>query len=102
MLLVEGVSAKVEGTGYTIEYAITQKGEEEEPGKPREYGISCKLYELENTVDSEDVMGITSEWGTIKKMLYILEKNQVFPAHLREIIEDLLILEYEESICIFT
>lgn len=99
MLLMERVSTKVEGTGYTLEYAITQKGEgeEEKPGGPVEYGIRCSLYELEAAVASEEVKGITSEWDIIKKFFHILEKNQVFPAHLREIIEDLVVLEYEEE-----
>lgn len=96
MLSMECVCTKVDGTGYTIEYVITQ---EEKGGNENdaEYGICCKLYEAEDTVAVEEVKGITSERSLITKILFILEKNQVFPVHLREIIEDLLILEYDEK-----
>lgn len=97
MLPMECVCTKVDGTKYTIEYVIIQ-GEKGENENSTEYGICCRLYEAEDTVDVEEVKGITAEKGLITKILSVLEKNQVFPVHMREIIEDLLILEYEEKI----
>lgn len=97
MLLRESVRMQVSGTEYIIEYVITHNGEEEEPGERDEYGIQCKLYESEVAIAQEEVKGITSEWERVKKIVGILEKNQVFPAHLRDVIEDLLVLEFEEK-----
>lgn len=97
MLSVESVRTKVVGTGYTIEYAITQNGEEEEPGGLGEYGIRCKLYESETAVALEEVKGITINRERVKRIVDILEKHQVFPAHVRDVIEDFLIIEFEEK-----
>ncbi len=97
MLLRESVRTQVSGTDYAIEYAITRNGEEEDPGEQEAYGIRCKLYESDVTIAQEEVTGITSEWDRVKKFVHILEKNLVFPAHLRDVLEDLLILEFEEK-----
>ena len=97
MVTTSCVSTKVDGTDYTIEYDMTQNGEEDDSENPAEYGIRCRLYEREVTVDSKEVKGVTSERWLATKIFQLLEKNQVFPIHLKDIIEDLLVLEYEEK-----
>lgn len=93
---IKCISTKVEGTGYRIEYEVMQ--EEKRRERLVEYGICCRLFEAEQPVLSEKVKGITTRQCLILKFVRILEKNQVFPAHLRDVIEDLLILEYEETL----
>lgn len=93
------ISTMVEGTGYRLEYEITRQPEKTQE-HPAAYGICCRLFESEQMIASEQVKEVTSESGLVTKFVHILEKNQVFPTHLREIIEDLLILEYEEK-CVF-
>lgn len=97
MLSRWSVSTEVEGTGYKIEYLITQNGEEEEPGELTEYGISCKLFEAETAIALEEVQGISTEFDRVEKIFNTLLRNQVFPAHLKEIIEDLLVIEFDEE-----
>lgn len=90
------ISTIVAGTGYRIEYEITRPAEKMQEHLAA-YGICCRLFDTEGMVASEHVKEITSERGLVTKFVRILEKNQVFPVHVREVIEDLLILEYEEK-----
>ncbi len=92
---IKCISTKVEETAYRIEYEVIQQ-EEQSKEHLVEYGICCRLFEAEKMISSEKVQRVTSKQCLITKIVQILAKNQVFPAHLREVIEDLLILEYEE------
>lgn len=96
MLLVNGVCTKEGEANYVLKYSITQKAEDETDGIEG-YGIRCSLYESEKLLDWKEVYGITTERYRIEKFLRILEKNQVFPVHIRDVIEDLLVMEFEEK-----
>lgn len=103
MLLMHNANTKEGGAEYAVEYIITKKRREREHTEEREnngvteYGIRCNLYESDKLVDSEEVNGITTEEYRIDKFLQILVKNQVFPVHLKDVIEDLLVMEFEEK-----
>lgn len=97
MLLMHNANTKEGGVEYAVEYVITKERKEREDVGVTEYGIRCDLYKSEKLVDSEEVNGITTEECRIEKFLQILEKNQVFPVHLKDVIEDLLIIEFEEK-----
>lgn len=89
-------SEKVSGTDYRVEYEILQSTKKREESPEAEYGISCKLFKGKKTVDWEFVDGITTQKARVERFLHIIRRNQVFPAHLRDVVEDLLIMEFEE------
>lgn len=89
MLLANSTCTKEGEANYVLKYFKTNEAEG--------YGIRCSLYNSENMVDSNEVKGITTEEYRIEKFLQILEKNQVFPVHLKDVIEDLLVMEFEEK-----
>ena len=89
MLLVNSTCTKEREENYVLKYAKTNEAEE--------YGIRCCLYNAEKLMDLKEVKRITTEEYRIEKFLQILEKNQVFPVHLNDVIEDLLIMEFEEK-----
>lgn len=102
MLLRDSINTEVTGTGYMIEYTIIQDTGEEEPGELPEYGICCALFKENETVSSEEIKCITPDYKKVQDMIQKLVRNQVFPVHLRDVIEDLLIIEYgEEGILAF-
>lgn len=93
-MLGNSTNMEVANMEYTIAYTITQnvggKNAEEVP----QYGIRCELLSGETTVSSEEISEITPSYEKVCSILQKLEKNQVFPAHLRDVIEDLLMIEY--------
>ncbi len=95
MLLANSTCTKESEANYVLKYSITE--EDDETGEAAGYGIRCSLYVLEKLVDSNEVNGITTKKHRIEKFLQILKKNQVFPVHLKDVIEDLLIMEFEEK-----
>ena len=95
MFLNSSTSTMVDGTGYTLEYTVTENQEEEEPGGITEYGIRCVLLDGESTVSEEEIRGISPNYEFVCKMLHKLIGNQVFPVHIKDIISDLLVAEYE-------
>lgn len=95
MLFFENAKTEIGGTEYSIEYAITKEAGEEESDGQAEYGIRCELFEREASVHAEEVKGITADTEMMKKLFRKIVKNQVFPVHLRDVIEDLLIEEHE-------
>ena len=90
-----GTSVRVDGTGYTLEYAVTESRGEEEPGGIEEYGIRCVLFAEGKSVSEEEIRHISSDYGLMCRLLEKLIKNQVFPVHVKDVIEDVLFVEYE-------
>lgn len=99
MFLNNSISTKVDGTDYTIRYSITENEAEKEIGLPTEYGIRCTLFCKGSEVSREEVMHISPNSKRVYQMLLKLVRNQVFPVHLRDVLEDLLVLEYEYRKC---
>lgn len=84
-MLHENSTCTKEGDAdYVLEYAITEKRATEKE-KEAEYGIRCCLYKAKIMMDSEEVKDITSERSRIEKFLEILERNRVFPVHLKDV-----------------
>ena len=73
-----GTSVRVDGTGYTLEYAVTESRGEEEPGGIEEYGIRCVLFAEGKSVSEEEIRHISSDYGLMCRLLEKLIKNQVF------------------------
>jgi len=93
------VTALVPETAYRTEYEILQSTKERESNKEVEFGISCRLFKAEEQVDFAVVNDISTQRTRVERFLHILEKNQVFPVHLKDVVEDLLILEFEGRDC---
>lgn len=99
MLLMQGkgeASESISGTDYRVEYEILQSTKGGEGSPETEYGISCKLFKGQKLVDWSEVERITIQKNRAERFLHIIKINQVFPVHLRDVIEDLLVLEFEE------
>ncbi len=90
-MLGNSANTEVANTEYTIMYTITQNADEKDVPQ---YGIRCELLRGKTTVSLEEIREITPSYEKVYAMLKKLQKNQVFPAHLRDVVEDLLILEY--------
>ena len=57
-----------------------------------EYGIKCALCDLRGRqINSEHVHCISSNFNLVHRIAHILAKYQVYPVHLLEILDDLLI-----------
>ena len=95
MLVNSSTSTVVDGTGYTLAYTVTESQGEEEPGGRKEYGIRCVLFTGEAAIAEEEVRHISPNYEMVCRIKEKLINNQVFPVHIRDIIEDLLIIEQE-------
>lgn len=63
-----------------------------------EYGIECTLTEKSGEVLSfERIDCISPDYDKVFKLTQILKKFEVFPAHLKDIVSDLLLLTNEEQ-----
>lgn len=57
-----------------------------------EYGIKCMLCDLRGKLlDSETVQCISGNFNFVRQITNILARNQVYPVHLFEILDDLLV-----------
>lgn len=89
----DSMSETVKGTEYSIQYDMLKESSEVNEAL-EEYGISCVLFKNGMELERRKSCGISPDY---KKVYYMMEKiaaNQVFPVHLRDVIEDLLIKEY--------
>ena len=93
MLVHKEAKEEIRGTKYVMKYIITQ--ETEEIGHTPEYGIRCELFNDEEAVSAEEVKKITTDLTVLRQIFRKIVKNQVFPIHLRDVVEDLLVEEYE-------
>lgn len=56
-----------------------------------EYGIKCALCDLRGKLmDEEDVQCVSANFNLVRQLTNILARNQVYPVHLFEILDDLL------------
>lgn len=91
MLLLHSTKTAVDGTDYIVEYTILKKLSDYPEKNIFEYGIRCVLFRGEgNVVSMEEIQCITPEYADICRMVEILERNQVFPVHLKETVCDLI------------
>ena len=98
MLLMHSTKTAVNGTDYIVEYTILKKLSDYTEGNIFEYGIRCTLYEGgERVISREEIQCITPEYPDICRMVEILERNQVFPVHLKEIVCELIELRLEQQ-----
>jgi len=95
MLLGDSTGEQEEVENYMVRYFVTQYRKEK--SNITEYGIRCILYEAGRITDISEVNAITTEQSRIEEFLQIIKRNQVFPVHLKDVIEDLLISEFEEE-----
>lgn len=95
MLTMQSMKTVVPENGYTIEYTITKNLNESEPEMMEEYGIRCTLFEADKVISAEEIKCITPVLSKVNEMVMILRKNRVFPAHLKDVVYDLLVLEEE-------
>jgi len=93
MLVHKEAKEEIRGTKYVMKYIITQ--ETEAPGQTPEYGIRCELFNDGEPVSEEEVKKITTEFTVLQRLFRKIVKNQVFPVHLRDVVENLLVEEYE-------
>ena len=57
-----------------------------------EYGIKCALCDLRGRlINSEQVHCISSNFTLVHQLTRVLAKHQVYPVHLMEILDDLLV-----------
>ncbi len=91
MVTLGKTSTLVEGTGYKLEYEITQNFSLYEPLDIEEYGMRCMLYgESEEMLDMEEIKCITPNFRKIRELFRLITGYQVFPVHLKEVVSDLL------------
>ena len=64
-----------------------------------EYGIECTLTEEKSgeILSLERINCISPDYDKVFKITQILKKFEVFPAHLKDIVSDLLLLTAEEQ-----
>ena len=94
MLLTSSINTEVAGTDYRIQYTITKGGKKE--AEQEEFGVRCELFDAGISVSLEEVTGITTDEKRIHGLLQKLRKYQVFPAHIKDVTEDFLLMELEE------
>ena len=62
-----------------------------EEGELYEYGIRCALYDLRGRLmDVKDVACVTPDFKLVHQLVDILARNQVYPVHVLEILDDLM------------
>lgn len=78
---------------HILYYSVSKhRNEVYEEAELYEYGIKCALCDLRGRlVDEEDVHCISSDFNLVRQITNILAKNQVYPVHLLEILDDLLV-----------
>lgn len=73
---------------YTVSKHLNTAYEEAEL---YEYGIKCALCDKRGgLMDEEDVQCVSSDFNLVRQLTNILARNQVYPVHLLEILDDLM------------
>lgn len=82
---------------YLVTYVITQNQNTcYEEGTLYEYGIECFLNKGNTQVSFASVDCVSPDYERVFRLVQTLKKFQVFPAHLKEIICDLMNCEEQE------
>lgn len=71
-----------------LNYSLLATNKEEGAGEPY-YGISISKY-LDNTVETEEVEGISYSREAVVSMIKTLYRNEVTPISMIEIVDDLV------------
>lgn len=84
---------------YTLEYELLQSvNPYYEEFQLTEYGIRCKLYDIDHQLLSEEaVKHITPKEDIIQQLLEKLVLHKVFPVHLLDIVSDELVKDLDFS-----
>lgn len=77
---------------YTITYTITKNTDLNSNEQALlEYGIECSLSHIQDgPISSDSIRCISPDYETVYQIAQILRNHQVFPAHLHEIVTDLI------------
>ena len=80
---------------HILYYSVSKnRNEAYEEAELYEYGIKCALCDLRGgMIDEEDVRCVSTNFNLVRHLTNILAKNQVYPVHLLEILDDLLMRE---------
>ena len=81
---------------HILYYSVSKhRNEAYEEAELYEYGIKCALCDLRGRLmDEEDVHCVSTNFNLVRQLTNVLAKNQVYPVHLLEILDDLLMREH--------
>lgn len=84
---------------YTLEYELLQSVNPYfEEYELVEYGVSCKLYNNEHCLISEEqVKHITPTHSIMNELIHTLLLHRVFPVHLQDVVEDEMVKDLDFS-----
>ena len=81
---------------HILYYSVSKhRNEVYEEAELYEYGIKCALCDLRGRLmDEEDIHCVSANFNLVRQITNILVRNQVYPVHLLEILDDLLVREH--------